>query len=318
MPPADAAVLAQLDRILASPGFANAGRLSRFLRFVVERSLAGDGEQLKEYVIGTEVFDRPADYDPRIDSIVRVEARRLRSKLAEYYDGPGAADAITIRVDKGSYVASFDESAAIVSASPAAPAEATAEPVAEPTAPTPPPGRPRWQRHGWSAAIIGAAVIAIAVLLWREVGRWREESTVHASSRVSVAILPLVRYDTAPKPGSDALADAVTDGLIGELARQPGVEVTSRTTVMQYRDVRARLSAIAADLGVQAIVEGRVSLTGQRLWIEVRIVDGRRDRKIWVKDFAGEIADERGLERQVAEAMAAILTSRFEPDGTSP
>jgi TolB-like protein len=305
MPPADAAVLAQLDRVLASPGFANAGRLSRFLRFVVERSLAGDGEQLKEYVIGTEVFDRAADYDPRLDSIVRVEARRLRSKLAEYYEGPGAADPILIRVDKGSYVATFDE------------------PVLPETSAVPSPGpRPApargWQRHGWSAAIVTAAVIAIAVLLWREAGRWREDSTVHASSRVSVAILPLVRYDLSPKPGSDPLADAVTDGLIGELARQPGVEVTSRTTVMQYRDVHARLSAVAADLGVQAIVEGRVSLTGERLWIEVRIVDGRRDRKLWVKDFAGTLSDERGLERQVAEAMAAVLTERFQPDGTSP
>jgi TolB-like protein len=310
MPPADTAVLAQLDRILASPGFASAGRLSRFLRFVVERSLAGDGEQLKEYVIGTEVFDRPADYDPRLDSIVRVEARRLRSRLAEYYEGPGAADPIVVRVDKGSYVAVFDEPR--VSTPDAVPAGDIG------TATPPPPRAPVWQRHGWSAAIVTTAAIAIAVLLWREVGRWREDATVHASSRVSVAILPLVRYDTAPTPGSDALADAVTDGLIGELARQPGVEVTSRTTVMQYRDIRARLSAIAADLGVQAIVEGRVSLTGTRLWVEVRIVDGPRDRKLWVQDFAGNVADERALEREIAEAMAGVLRARFGPDGTPP
>ena len=88
-PPADA-VRAQLDRILASPGFVNADRLSRFLRFVVERTLAGEGDQLKEYLLGTEVFDRPSDYDPRLDSIVRVEARRLRAKLAEFYAGPRA------------------------------------------------------------------------------------------------------------------------------------------------------------------------------------------------------------------------------------
>jgi TolB-like protein len=310
----DAGVRAQMDRILASPGFVNAGRLSRFLRFVVERTLAGEGEQLKEYLIGTEVFDRASDYDPRLDSIVRVEARRLRSKLAEYYDGPGAADPIVIRVDKGSYVATFD-----AAAMPVAPAPEVAPSPATLTAPAPSPAPATgWRRHGWSTAIVAAAVAAIALLVWREVGRWREESTVHASSRVSVAILPLVRYDTAPKPGSDALADAVTDGLIGELARQAGVEVASRTTVMQYRDVHARLSAIAADLGVQAIVEGRVSLTDQRLWIELRIVDARRDRKVWVDDFAGEISDERGLERKAAAAMAAVLTAHFEPEGTPP
>ena len=107
-PPDAAAVRAQLERILVSPGFANAGRLSRFLRFVVERTLDGEGDQLKEYRLGTEVFDRPSDYDPRLDSIVRVEARRLRSKLAEYYEGPGRADPVAIRVDKGSYTAAFE------------------------------------------------------------------------------------------------------------------------------------------------------------------------------------------------------------------
>ncbi len=110
-PEADA-VRVQLDRILASPGFANADRLSRFLRFVVERTLDGEGDQLKEYRLGTEVFDRPTDYDPRLDSIVRVEARRLRSKLAEYFEGPGRADPVLIRVEKGGYAATFESAPA--------------------------------------------------------------------------------------------------------------------------------------------------------------------------------------------------------------
>ena len=73
---------AQLDRILASDVFANADRMSRFLRFVVERALAGESDQLKEYVVGIEVFGRDDRYDPRLDSIVRVEARRLRTKIS--------------------------------------------------------------------------------------------------------------------------------------------------------------------------------------------------------------------------------------------
>ena len=89
MPPTADDVRHQLDRLLASSGFANAGRMSRFLKFVVEKTLAGESERLKEYVIGIEVFDRDASYDPRLDSIVRVEAARLRTKLAEYYAGEG-------------------------------------------------------------------------------------------------------------------------------------------------------------------------------------------------------------------------------------
>ena len=101
-------VSAQLERILASPGFANADRASRFLRYVVERTMAGEGDQLKEYVIGRAVFDRGDDYDPRIDSIVRVEAGRLRSKIDEYYSGPGRGDGILIQLRRGSYAPAFE------------------------------------------------------------------------------------------------------------------------------------------------------------------------------------------------------------------
>ena len=78
-------VRAELDRILRSPGFAHSERMARFLRCVVERAVAGRGEEVKEYLLGVEVFDRKSDYDPRVDPIVRVEARRLRAKLEEFY-----------------------------------------------------------------------------------------------------------------------------------------------------------------------------------------------------------------------------------------
>ena len=97
----------QLERILASKGFANAERMSRFLRFAVEHTLENRAAELKEYVIGVEVFDRTGSYDPRLDPVVRVEARRLRSKLASYYEEEGKADALLIDFPKGAYVAVF-------------------------------------------------------------------------------------------------------------------------------------------------------------------------------------------------------------------
>ena len=81
MQPSSDEIRAQLDRVLASAEFVNADRMSAFLRYVVERALAGDGDQIKEYAIGVDVFGRNGDYDPRLDSIVRVEARRLRTKV---------------------------------------------------------------------------------------------------------------------------------------------------------------------------------------------------------------------------------------------
>jgi serine/threonine-protein kinase len=96
----------QLGRILASPGFVNSERMCRFLRFVVERALAGRAAELKEYAIGVEVFDRRADYDPRVDPVVRVEARRLRAKLEAYYEN--APNELRIELPKGTYAPLFD------------------------------------------------------------------------------------------------------------------------------------------------------------------------------------------------------------------
>ena len=104
----EAEITAEVDRILVSKGFANAGRLSRLLRYVVEKTLAGEADQLKEYVVGVEVFDRDEKYDPRLDSIVRVEAGRLRSRLDEYYNGEGAASPLRISLPRGGYVAQFE------------------------------------------------------------------------------------------------------------------------------------------------------------------------------------------------------------------
>jgi hypothetical protein len=78
--------------------------MKRFLRFVVETALEGRANSLKEYVIGTEVYDRKPPYEPSQDSIVRTEARRLRSKLKEYYETDGKMDPLIIGLRTGGYV----------------------------------------------------------------------------------------------------------------------------------------------------------------------------------------------------------------------
>src|SRR5919198_1470671 len=94
----------QLERILASPGFARNERLSRFLRFVVEGHLEGKDRELKESLLAIEVFGRSPGYDPKQDPIVRTEASRLRARLSEYYLGEGKDDPLIIELPKGGYV----------------------------------------------------------------------------------------------------------------------------------------------------------------------------------------------------------------------
>jgi len=93
----------QLERILASAVFSHSERLRRFLRYVVEAVNQGRGESLKEYQIGTAVFDRKESFDTRLDPIVRVEARRLRAKIEEFYNTEGRDDPVRIELPKGSY-----------------------------------------------------------------------------------------------------------------------------------------------------------------------------------------------------------------------
>lgn len=97
-------IRAELDRVLASATFVRSKRLGRFLRFTVEQCLDGHHQALKEYLVGVEVFNKLETFDPRIDSIVRVEARRLRSKLERYYQTEGREDHVVIQFRKGSYV----------------------------------------------------------------------------------------------------------------------------------------------------------------------------------------------------------------------
>ncbi|MEZ5351362.1 MAG: tetratricopeptide repeat protein [Bryobacteraceae bacterium] len=112
----------QLSRIVANELFAGSRRMIRFLEFTVGEALAGRGAELKETLVGASVFDRPVDYDPRIDPIVRVEARRLRAKLESYYAGAGSGDPVRIHYPRGGYAPTFEirEEGARATAAPAA------------------------------------------------------------------------------------------------------------------------------------------------------------------------------------------------------
>jgi TolB-like protein len=114
-------IRSQLALILQSDLFVQSDRLGRFLRFTVENALEGNAHILKEYVIGTEVYDRKTPYHPSQDSIVRTEARRLRAKLKEYYESRGKNDPIFIYLRPGTYVPVFrrNERSSVGSSTPA-------------------------------------------------------------------------------------------------------------------------------------------------------------------------------------------------------
>lgn len=98
---------AELEAVLQSGIFARAPNLASFLKYVCEKYFEGEGENVKEYCIAVEALNRQANFDPKLDSIVRVEAHRLRKRLSEYYEGKGAAHAIHIEIPNGQYSPKF-------------------------------------------------------------------------------------------------------------------------------------------------------------------------------------------------------------------
>jgi TolB-like protein/Flp pilus assembly protein TadD len=107
--PVDDAVREHLERVLTSPTFQQGDRLKRFLKFIVLEAVAGRRHELKEYVIGVQVFGKEDTFDPRTDPIVRVQARRLRAKLVRYYREEGRADETVIELPKGGYAPVFKQ-----------------------------------------------------------------------------------------------------------------------------------------------------------------------------------------------------------------
>jgi len=163
----DAQVRAALERVLASPGFAHSPRLALFLGFVVAERLSGRAASPKEYEIGVRVFGRRPDYDPRLDSIVRVQARQLRFKLREYYVGPGRAEQVRLDLPKGSYLPEFH----LRADDPDEPAPTPASAQALQTAAAAPVHGGRPAGRVWIAAFLATGLTAAALMLsvWKHV-----------------------------------------------------------------------------------------------------------------------------------------------------
>ena len=154
---------AELEAVLSSNVFARSPRMARILKYVCEAHFAGRSREIKEYNIALEVFGRPADFDQARDSIVRVEAHRLRKRLQEFYTGKGAGHEIQILLSPGNYVPQFvrRDGASSVS-SPSLESDAV---VAEPGAPPPAPPVPSQSVRGFELPWLYAMAATVILLI---------------------------------------------------------------------------------------------------------------------------------------------------------
>jgi TolB-like protein len=284
--PSPSAVGSQLNKILSSDAFVHSPQLCRFLRFVVEQEVAGKGAQLKEYILGVQVLRKDESFDPRIDTAVRTEARRLRQKLAEYYQAEGRNDSMEIALPKGSYRAVFR----------------TRPGSDSPTAIAPSPSR-RVPRI-WIVAVTALTLLAAAA--W-----WFRVAFTAKPHLPSIAIIPLENLSADPE--QEYFSDGITDALFTDLAKLHGLSVISRTSMNPYKRTAKPVPQIARELGVDYIVEGTVTRDGGRVRISAQLISAAMDRHIWAESYERAVNDILSLQGELAQAIAEQVHIHITP-----
>ena len=269
------AVRAHVAQITASELFAGADRLCRFLRFTVECTLTGRTNEVKEYVIGREAFDRTEGYDPRLDPIVRVEARRLRSRLIEYYDGPGRGNSLRIEYPKGGYVPLIRKA-------------------------TPPPALSARKRfHWWFAGAAAIVLVAAAA------------GFLATRPEAPIVFAPIPTTWLEPNDGTLNASDAaLAENLDAELANQPAANVIAWPEIVRKRGLRLlALRDFAAGLGANRLLLVLVRNQGSYELVRVFAVDEPAGRKRLALSYANRSLSSESEVSALAGRIAADLRS---------
>jgi len=273
----DTAARKQLQRVLGSSGFARNERLSRFLDFVVERHLEGKDEELKESVIGVEIFGRPPDYNPKKDAIVRVEAGRLRARLAEYYAEAGRLDELVIELPKGGYVPVF-------------------RPVQQLSQTNALQSTRPW-RLPWPAFALGLVVIGLGAVAWRYVQ--------HQTTPIPIAVLPFTNQNQ--DPANDYFADGLTSEIIRNLSIIDGLATRSEASTFALKDKPLKAREAGEQLGADYLVEGSVLHSGEQLRITVQLVRVRDDFPLWSDKYEREMKDIFVIQDEISRGIVNNL-----------
>lgn len=292
-----ASARAQLEKILASTTFHDAELLSRFLRYVVEHTLAGDGNQLKEYKLGTEVCGRSTSFDPRIDPVVRVSALRLRTKLNEYYDRYGQNDRVRIDVPKGAYVATF---------TPLTAAREKETVFASTAAETQPRAHPLPPFLLW---VLGALIVTSLASYINF--RHRQPSPPAAQDKVMLAVLPFVNL--SGDPHQEYLSDGLTEEFIAQLGNlnPEHLGVIARTSVVGYKNTGKHVDQIGRELGVQYVLEGSIRRSGSRARITAQLIQVKDQTHLWAESYDTSDRDLLNLESEIARTAAQEISTNL-------
>lgn len=284
------AIRHQLSRILASEQFVHGPRQIRFLTYIVEATLAGRADRLNQFAVGIEVFDRDESFDPSTDSIVRVEAGRLRSKLAEYYSDAGSRDPVVISMPKGGYgvAITFRSEAPDLSA--------------------PKQGSPR---HNVAIGFLLATILLGSVYF----GFFRPVppsggAPAADQGEAAIAILPF--DNMSADPAQEYFSDGITEDIITDLSILSDLTVIARRSTFVYKERPASITDVGRDLGVRYVVEGSVRRDADRLRITATLIDVDTQTHLWAERFDRDVDDvfaiQEEVSREIVDALEITLT----------
>jgi adenylate cyclase len=311
-PPSAEQVKAELARVLGSSVFAQAGRSTEFLRFVVEETLAGRADRLKGYTIAIEVFGKPPEFDAQTDPLVRVEAGRLRRRLIEYYHGDGRDDSVRIALPKNGYAPTFG----------AIPIE---------TAPAAAPSASKLRRRKRSlllrGAVLGSIVATAAALLtWFALYRGAPPAPAPALSSITAAARAHAGPVSAVGPrllvlpvenlSGDASLDAVAAGTTEEVIRAlVAFNIFATASTTGHALETADLFALRKEFDAGYVLTGSVRSANGALRFTLRLVDTEVGTQLWSRAFdeQADHGDAITMEERIGLTTAEVLSSPFGP-----
>jgi TolB-like protein/Tfp pilus assembly protein PilF len=305
---------AELERVLGSRTFRFAEGQKTFLKYTVEEVLAGRGHLIKEYLIGTEALQRGSSFDPRLDPIVRTQARKLRSRLALYYETEGKGNPLHIEFRKGSYAPSFQgaspvDQAGVVEAAPIVEPQPPDEPPpclpmieAVATEPVPPVvAARRWSVFKSWTVVLMLALIAAGVYAGFVLKRRRP-----AYLDASIAVIPFANL-TAGSGGDDFfLSDGLPQEVSDLLQETPGLQVVARTSTSRFRSKSPNAAEITRKLKVHTVLVGSVSKRKDRLLVTVELND-QDGYRLWSGSYDRPQDETRAIPREIARAVINAL-----------
>jgi TolB-like protein/Tfp pilus assembly protein PilF len=268
-------IRAELESILSSKTFRVATGQKDLLRFVVDETLANRADLLKEYWIGVKVFRRGESFDPRMSSIVRLEARKLRASLAKYFETEGVQDRVCVEIPKGGYAPVFSllgESSAL-------------RPSTRTALARPQPANPR---------LAGAGL-----------ERRATEESAREVTTVSIAVLPFL--DRNADQEVRFFADGLTDELTVALGRIPHLQLVARSSAGRFRGEDIDVREMGRLLNVQVVVEGSVRKYGHTFRISVEANETKSGYVLWSNSYDRKATSRNVL--LVQQKVSAAVTT---------